>query len=280
MKIGCFALIEPLQPMERQFEAVHEMGFEYVDLTDNHVGGMLGVEYGFAESLSLDSHPEDIRGMIDRHELSLTSVCAHANLLDPSDPARYATAELVKAIKLAHVLDVNQVITTEGEPKTEFGHNLSRSEQLFAIRDKLHEPVRWASELDVNLLIEPHGELTDSVRGMADILNELGHEETVGVNLDTGNFWLGGGDPLEFIEVFEDRIEHVHWKDLGEDWLQKRGEQYGCGMSQIPLGDGVIGIREIVDHLVDVGFNGPTTLEVAGKENVRTSADRLREWLS
>ncbi len=280
MKIGCFALVEPLLPMERQFEAVREMGFDYIDLTDNHDGGMLGVEYGFAESVSLDSHVEDIRNMANRHDLSLTSVCAHANLLDPSSPARYATAEIVKAVKLAHFLDVDQVITTEGEPGTEMGHNLSRDEQLFAIRDKLHEPVRWADELGVDLLIEPHGELSDSVQGMKEILQTLGHEDTVGVNLDTGNFWLGGGDPIEFIEVFQDQIEHVHWKDLGEEWEEKRGDVFGCGMSQIPLGEGVIDIREIVDALIDAGFNGPTTLEIAGKDNVTESADRLRDWFS
>ncbi len=57
MKIGCFALVEPFAPMARQFHAIKEMGIDYADLTDNHQGGMLGVEYGFAASVSLDSHP-------------------------------------------------------------------------------------------------------------------------------------------------------------------------------------------------------------------------------
>lgn len=52
MKIGCFALVEPFSPMERQFAAISEMGIQYADLTDNHNGGMLGVEYGFTASLS------------------------------------------------------------------------------------------------------------------------------------------------------------------------------------------------------------------------------------
>jgi len=44
MIVGCFALIEPFVPMKRQFEAIREMGIEYADITDNHNGGMLGVE--------------------------------------------------------------------------------------------------------------------------------------------------------------------------------------------------------------------------------------------
>ena len=68
MKIGCFALVEPFSPMARQFAAIREMGIEYADLTDNHNGGMLGVEYGFTASVSLDSHPEVIRRMVDTFE--------------------------------------------------------------------------------------------------------------------------------------------------------------------------------------------------------------------
>jgi len=36
MIIGCFALMEPFTPMRRQFEVIRAMGFDYVDLTDNH----------------------------------------------------------------------------------------------------------------------------------------------------------------------------------------------------------------------------------------------------
>jgi inosose dehydratase len=57
MKIGCFALVEPFTPMERQFEAIAEMGIEYADVTGSHDGAALGVEFGFAASVSLDSKP-------------------------------------------------------------------------------------------------------------------------------------------------------------------------------------------------------------------------------
>src|SRR5210317_1962674 len=102
MKIGCFALVEPFAPMERQFAAISEMGIKYADLTDNHNGGMLGVEYGFTASQSLDSHPDEIRRMVQAAGITLTSVCAHANLLDPTAPSRYGTVEIIKAIRLAH----------------------------------------------------------------------------------------------------------------------------------------------------------------------------------
>lgn len=278
MIIGCFALMEPFSPMRRQFEVIRSMGFDYADLTDNHDGATLGTEYGFAASFSLDSHADDIMGMVNEFNLTLTSVCAHANLLDPASPARYGTAEIIKAIKLAHFLGVKQVITTEGDPKTSFGHQLTDDQRVFSVAEKLYEPVRWAEKLGVELLLEPHGIMTDTVSGMQRLLDALGHERTVGINLDTGNAWLGGGDPQEFVRVFGDRIKHVHWKDIPQAMKSQRGKLFGCGMGLIPLGDGVVGIESLVKDLLEIGFDGPTTLEIAGSDAVKTSAERLRKW--
>ena len=51
-------------------------------------------------------------------------------------------------------------------------------------------------------------------------------------------------------------------------------------MGLIPLGDGVIDLPAIVAALQDAGFDGATTLEVAGAQNVKLSAERLRQWSS
>jgi inosose dehydratase len=278
MKIGCFALVEPFSGMARQFQAIREMGIEYADITDNHDGATLGVEYGFAASVSLDGHPARIRDMAKAAGIRLTAFCAHANLLDPPSPDAYGTFEIIKAIRLARLLGIGHVITTEGEPKTPFGRALSKAERIFAIREKLHAPIEWAEELGVMLLLETHGPVTDSVEDMGLLLEALGHEKHVGICLDTGNSWLGGGEPLEYVKTFGARIGHVHWKDMPRELAAKRGEVFGAGMAVIPLGDGVVGVPEIVKSLKGIGFDGATTIEVAGPENVKLSAKRLREW--
>lgn len=278
MIIGCFALVEPFTPMQRQFQAIQEMGIKHADITDNHDGASLGVEFGFAASVSLDSHPAKIRMMAEDAGITLTAFCAHANLLDPASPDIYGTNEIIKAIRLAHLLGIKHVITTEGDPKSDFGHNLTPAERVFSIREKLYTPILWAEELGVELLLETHGIVTDSVENMGKLLDALGHADSVGICLDTGNSWLGGAEPIEFIKTFGKRIKHVHWKDMEADWEEKRGSVYGCGMSVITLGDGVIDLPPIVKALQDVGFDGATTLEIAGPENVKGSFQRLKEW--
>ncbi|NCP31546.1 MAG: xylose isomerase [Armatimonadetes bacterium CG2_30_66_41] len=280
MKIGCFALVEPFVGMARQFEAIREMGIEYADLTDNHDGASLGVECGFAASVSLDSHPSKIRDLVEAAGLTLTSFCAHANLLDPASPDVYGTFQIIKAIRLAHLLGIRDVITTEGEPKTAFGHSLTPAEQVCSIREKLQAPLEWAEELGVRVLLETHGPVTDSVERMGDLLDLLGPEDVVGVCLDTGNSWLGGAEPLDYVKAFGKRIQHVHWKDMPAEWLDKRGTLTGCGMAAIALGAGVVDLPPVVKALQEAGFEGATTLEIAGQENVTRSVQRLQEWLA
>ena len=278
MKIGCFALVEPFAPLERQFQLIREMGIYFADITDNHNGGMLGVEYGFAASVSLDSRAGKIRALAEHSGITLTCFCAHSNLLDPPSPDTYGTFEIIKAIRLARDLGITHVITSEGDPKTSFGQNLTPEQRIFAICEKLYAPIQWAEELGIELLIEPHGVVTGSPERMTELLDALGHASSVGICLDTGNSWLAGSDPLDYISRFGSRIKHVHWKDIGPEWLPRRGQIFGSRMGTIPLGDGLVGIPKIVGALQTIGFDGTTTLEIGGKENVMLSAERLRHW--
>jgi inosose dehydratase len=266
--------------MATQFRLIRELGFDHADITDNHDGATLGVEYGFSASVSLDSHPDKVRRMAAESGVRLSAFCAHANLLDPPAPDVYSTHQIIKAIRLAHLLGIRHVITTDGEPKTPFGHDLRHDQRIFAIRERLYEPIRWAQELDVELVLETHGPVTDNADSMEEVLAALGHEQTVGICLDTGNCWLGGSDPLEFVRRFPSRIRHVHWKDMAAEWESKRGSIFGCGMGSIPLGAGVVGVAAIARALVDAGYTGDTTLEVAGADNVRASLESFRNWLS
>lgn len=275
MKVGCFALVDPFSVMDHQLERIAGLGFKYADVTDNHPGGLLGNEFGFTGAVSLDANPADVKAMFEKHGLTITSVCAHANLLDPSSPSVYATTEILKAIRLAAGMGVKDVITTEGDPKTAWGHNLSDQERIFIVAEKLLEPVRLGQALGVRLLLEPHGTLTDSIDGMQAILDKLGHPDNLGVNMDTGNSWLGGADPVEMARTFKDIIWHIHWKDLPADWEQKRGTMYGCGFAPIALGEGAIDIAGAYEVLKDSPAEY-STLEVGGDDNVLKSYAYLK----
>jgi len=275
IKVGCFALINPFQTLAKQLEQIRSWGFKYADITDNTDGACLGAEFGFTAVASLDANPFDIQRMFNANGLTISSFCAHSNLLDPTAPWRYGTTQIIKAVKLAASIGVRHVITTEGEPSTDFGKSLSDDQAIFCIHEKLAEPLRLAKDLGVKILLEPHGHITDSVKHMEKLI-DVCNSEALGVNLDTGNLWLGGGDPVEMVQTLGPKIEHVHWKDMPAEMLEKRGAIFGCGMATIPLGQGVIDIKGTFGALLKAGFDGYTTLEVAGESAVLESYRYLR----
>jgi len=167
------------------------------------------------------------------------------------------------------------VVTTDNDPRSEWAKALSYEEQVFIIAEKLCVPVKMAADYGVRILLEPHGPITDSIKGLQDVFDRLGNPDALGVNLDTGNSWLGGTDPVEMAKVFKDKIHHIHWKDMEAEWEPKRGSLFGCGFSSIALGDGVIDIKGVCDVLKDTGIAN-STLEIIGDPAI---LKRSREYL-
>ena len=229
MNVGVFLLIEPFASVETQLKRAKEMGFSHADITDTNAGcSMLGTA-GFSPTVSLDDNPFEVKRLFEKYDITPSTVCAHGGLLEPSNPGIYGTSEIMKAVKFAAALGIKDVVTTENDPRSDWAEKLSYQERVFVIAEKLCTPVKMAADYGVRILLEPHGPVTDSIKGLEDVFDRLGNPESLGVNLDTGNSWLGGADPVEMAGVFKDKIHHIHWKDLDAEWEPKRGTMFGCG---------------------------------------------------
>jgi len=276
MNIGVFLLIEPFASVEVQLQRAKEMGFDHADITDTNSGGSMLGTAGFSPTVSLDDNPFEVKRLFEKYGITPSTVCAHAGLLEPSSPSIFGTAEIMKAVKFAAAIGIKDVVTTETDPHSEWAETLSYEERIFTIAEKLHTPVKMAADYGVHILLEPHGPITDTIKGIQDVMDRLGNPDSLGVNLDTGNSWLGGADPVEMAKVFKDKIHHVHWKDLGEEWEPKRGTVFGCGFSTIALGDGVIDIQGVCDVLKDADI-ASSTLEIVGTEEILTKSKAFLE---
>jgi inosose dehydratase len=277
MNIGVFLLIEPFASVEVQLGRAKEMGFTHADITDTNAGGSMLGTAGFSPTVSLDDSPFEVKRLFEKHGITPSTVCAHAGLLEPSNPGIYGNAEIMKAVKFAAAIGIKDVVTTDTDPRSEWAHSLSYEEQVFVTAEKLYTPVKMAADYGVRILLEPHGPITDSIKGLQDVFDRLGNPEALGVNLDTGNSWLGGADPVEMAQVFKDKIHHIHWKDLEAEMEPKRGTLYGCGFSTIALGDGVVDIKGVCEVLKDCDIDS-STLEIVGDERIlKRSVSYLRE---
>jgi inosose dehydratase len=267
VNIGVFLLIEPFASVDRQLQRAKEMGFSCADITDTNAGGSMLGTAGFSPTVSLDDNPFEVKRLFEKHGIKPSTVCAHAGLLEPSNPAVYGTSEIMKAVKFAAAIGVKDVVTTETEPHSQWAKKLTYDQSIFIIAEKLYTPVKMAADYGVRILLEPHGPITDSIKGLQDIMNMLKNPDSLGVNLDTGNSWLGGTDPVEMAKVFKSKIHHIHWKDLGKEWEAKRGKQFGCGFSTIAVGDGVVDIKGVCAVLKGAKIES-STLEIVGSEDI------------
>jgi len=268
MNIGVFLALEPYSSVERQLQLAKEAGFEFADITDVHEGSSMFDSAGLAATVSIDGDPFETKRLFEKYGITPSTVCVHGALLEPSNPGTFQTAGIMKGIKFAAAIGIRDVVTTENEPHSSWAKKLTYEQCIFTIAEKLYVPCRMAEDFGVNILLEPHGPITDTIKGIHDIMDLLGNPKSLGVNMDTGNSWLGGTDPVEMAKVFKDKIYHVHWKDLGKEWVARRGKQFGCGFSTIAMGKGVIDIKGVVGVLKDRKEILSSTLEIAGSTEV------------
>jgi sugar phosphate isomerase/epimerase len=102
----------------------------------------------------------------------------------------------------------------------------------------------------------------------------------LGLNMDTGNTFIAGRDPVAFLERFRTRVEHVHIKDVSPTLAAaSRGELTGIAVSHCAIGDGVNAdnIRRCLDLLLASGYDGVLSLECEGQGG--PMIERSLAWL-
>ncbi len=110
----------------------------------------------------------------------------------------------------------------------------------------------------------------------------------VGLCLDTGHYRYGGGDPLDALRRFGERIWHVHFKDHNPQVAQQAREQGWDYFTAVrhgvfcELGKGDVPFPAIVDELHRMGYQGWIVVEqdvLPGMGTPKESAQRNREYL-
>ena len=115
--------------------------------------------------------------------------------------------------------------------------------------------------------IEVHGYFTTNPDRLAEML-DFCDSPWLGLNLDTGNSFIAGQEPVAFCGRFIDRIRHVHVKDVSASLAAAvRGGQTGIAVSHCAIGEGVNAgnIRRCLELLRDAGFAGTLSMECEGQ---------------
>jgi sugar phosphate isomerase/epimerase len=189
-----------------------------------------------------------------RSELGLTfsAIDAHCSLL----LAQFGTEYLKAAINFAAQTDCPIVMSDEG-PLSSDWMDLDKSFDIMCFA--LEQVVKYARSRSVRYAMELHNAITAQPDYVVRLLDRFGPED-LGVNFDTGNSFLAGNDPVEYISRIADRVIHVHIKDIPASQLDQRGKVTGTRVG-VAAGDGEVDLPGIIEVLKNVGYDGVLSAE-------------------
>ncbi len=89
----------------------------------------------------------------------------------------------------------------------------------------------------------------------------------LGLCLDMGHFRFGGGDPLKALQMYGDRVWHIHFKDceprIAAESRQKEWDYFESVRNGVfcPLGKGEVDFKSIVEELKTLQYSGWIVVE-------------------
>lgn len=218
---------------------------------------------GYQPHVALYEDPLLLRRKMDRHGVRFSQVDAAFPLSGRDGPLR-GVPYVMKSIAWAAQIGCSHVDTTDGLHAPE---GLSDAAALDLMKGEYEQIIEVAEAHRVIVNVEPHGYFTTKPDMMAKML-AFCDSPYLRMNMDTGNTFIAGQDPVAFLRRFLDKVSHVHVKDVSESLAAAtRGNQTGIAVSQCALGEGVNAdnIRSCLRLLHAHGYTGVLSIECEGQ---------------
>lgn len=230
--------------------------------------GLPGVEPYRGWLLDWLDNPQALKDLLDQHNIQLITASngGPGQSTEFIDPAK--RAETV-ADHVAFCRDFLKVFGC-----THFKINMgarpdhkTTAEEIRAIAETVTEIGKRTLEMGVKIAPHPHIwgpiERPEEVRALLDQTDP----EIVYWIPDTAQLNLGGGDPVQLIDDYYDRLAAIHWKDSKASYRGYTGptptkEMHAQEILYKDLGAGGVDHPAIWEMLVQRGYNGWITLDL------------------
>ncbi len=230
-------------------------------LGEMHELGLTATELGAAGYLPTDV--DELRDLLDRHELSLVAGFVGMVLHDPAraDEAR-ATAR--SSARLLAGAGATHFVTAAISAVDDWEHldlDAAGWDHLLAMIGELED---LTAEQGLTQVVHPH---YDTVIETAAEVERVVDGCDAQICLDTGHLALGGADPLRFAIDHASRVGLVHLKDVRSGVADRLAaselDLVGAVQAGLfaPLGEGDIPIEATVIALEQAGYDGWYVLE-------------------
>jgi sugar phosphate isomerase/epimerase len=218
---------------------------------------------GYYPHIALYEDAVLLRRKMEAHGVQFSQVDAAYPMSNKDAPLR-GVPYVIKSIQWAAQVGCPCVDTTDGLHAPQGVSDPDAMDQMKRNYEYIIE-IAEAHRIVVN--VEPHGYFTTKPDFMGRML-DFCKSQYLRMNMDTGNTFIAGQDPVEFLKRFIDRVSHVHVKDVSESLAASvRGKQAGIAISHCALGDGVNAdnIKKCLALLRDHGYQGVLSMECEGQ---------------
>jgi len=218
---------------------------------------------GYQPHVAMYQDPLLLRKHMETFGVRFSQVDAAFPLSGIDGPA-YGLPYVLKAIPWAKHAGCERVATTDGLHRPE---GLSDEEAMDLMKRQYARIIEVAEAYEVVVTIEVHGYFTTKPEFLERMLAFV-DSPFLRLNLDTGNSFIAGQDPVAFCRRFRDKVAHVHIKDVSESLAAiARGGQTGIALSHCAVGEGVNAgnIRDILALLHEAGYDGHLSIECEGQ---------------
>lgn len=219
---------------------------------------------------------QEIKSLLHKYQVSISSLGYYPNPLDPNlEISQAAIQHLYRLIDASAMLEVNMITTFIGRNKS-----LSLSENLDLFEQTWRPIVAYAKTKNVRIAIEncPMWFTYDEYPGglnlatSPDMFEEMFARiplDNFGLNFDPSHFVWQQMDYISVLKPFQDRIFHIHLKDVSID--REKLNHYGIlvpplkYMSPKLPGLGDIHWARFLQELDSIHYRGHTVIEFEDK---------------
>ena len=229
---------------------------------------------GFSPHIPLHSDPLLLKRYLDSLGLKMSQLDAAYPMSCPEGQYR-GIGYTIRAIQFAQAVGCPCVDTTDGARKPP---GYTDDEVMTLIKQYYRVVLEWAERYEIIINVEPHGPYTTNPDTMERILSFF-DSPYLRLNLDTGNTFIAGQDPVKFLKRFRHKLSHCHIKDVSEALARAaRGQETGIASSIVAIGEGVNAenIAGCIEVLKKARWDGVLSIE---SEAAPGKIEQSIEWL-
>jgi sugar phosphate isomerase/epimerase len=259
---------------EQAIDKIVPTGLKHIEFAVIHGQNFIQA-LGYDPGISLQANPRALRKYLEGKGLQTSQIDGSYPMMGPNGSA-FGVQYVQQSIRFAAEIGCPMVDTVDGAfeiPGMSF-------EEVFRVTcDNYRQCLPWAEDYGVIINVETHGPYTSNVEFMQRLFKYF-DSEFLRFNFDTGNTFISGHDPLEFVSQFRSYLTHCHIKDVSPELAAAvRGEETGIGSSVVPVGGGVNAenIKRVFKYLNDTKWDGVVSIECHGSDdNTRASVEFLQ----